>query len=164
MSSFSNSNMEVVQENPEKTTINDEEETLMDESEEDEEETNDENDDSIMMHTDTDALARFQIIVDPQLTHAKKEHYVLTCFWRKIGRDILQMSSTDLRKKLDLAMNKTAFSDALMRSTRVPPGRISEFDKKDDSNVFKLKPLVKPNKQRLPIKGPGVCLILSIQP
>ena len=152
--------MDVVQENTEKT-MDDEEETLMDESEVGD----DENDDNTMaVHTDTaDALSRFQIIVDPQLTHAKKEHHVLTCFWRKVGRDALQMSSADFRKKLDLGF-KAVFSDTLMRSVRMPPGRISEQDEKDDSNVFKLKPLIKPTKHKLPIKGPGVFLPSRILP
>ena len=152
MSSFSNPPIDVVQENTDKV-IEDDVETLMDDSEI-AEEINDENDDSTKVNTDTDALSRFQIIVDPQLTHTKKEHHVLTCFWRKVGKDVLQMPSADFRKKLDLGF-KAVFSDTLMRSVRMLPGRLSEQDERDDNNVFKLKPLVKPTKHRLPAKGPG---------
>ena len=70
--------MDVVQENTERV-IDDEIETLMDDSEV-AEEINNENEDNSKLQPDTDALSRFQIIVDPQLTHAKKEHHVLTCF------------------------------------------------------------------------------------
>lgn len=161
MSSFSHPAMNVVQENTERV-IDDEIETLMDDSEV-AEEINNENEDNSKLQPDTDALSRFQIIVDPQLTHAKKEHHVLTCFWRKVGRDALQMPSADFRKKLDLGF-KAVFSDSLMRSVRMFPGRISEQDEKDDTNVFKLKPLVKPSKYRMPIKGPGMRSYLALTP
>ena len=148
--------MDVVQETTERV-IEDDVETLMDESEA-AEEINDENEGNSKLLSDADALSRFQIIVDPQLTHAKKEHHVLTCFWRKVAKDALQMPSSDFRKKLDLGF-KAVFSDTLMRSVRVPPGRLSEQDERDDTNVFKLKPLVKPSRSRLATKGPGVFLL-----
>ena len=149
--------MDVVQQENAEKNIEDAAETLMDESEvEDEEEkdVNDENEDSAMLLTDTEALSRFQIVVDPQLTHAKKEHHVLNCFWRKVGKDCLRMPPSDFRKKLDLGF-KAVFSDALMRSVRMPPGRLSEQEERDNSNVFKLKPLIKPSQYKLPVKGPG---------
>lgn len=148
--------MDIVQENTEKI-IEDDAETLMDESEV-AEGMNDENEDITKLQTDADALSRFQIIVDPQLTHAKKEHHVLTCFWHKVAKDVLQMSSSDFRKKLDLGF-KAVFSETLMRSVRVPPGQLSEQEERDDTNVFKLKPLAKPSKYSLSLKGPGVFLL-----
>lgn len=43
---------------------------------------------------------RYHTIVDPLLSLAKKEHYLLVQFWQKISRDIASMTAIELDVKL----------------------------------------------------------------
>ena len=77
-----------------------EEEGEEDEEEEDEDEEEDDEDIQPMDVVQTQIQRdRYYTIVDPLLSLAKKEHYLLVNFWKKVSRDVAGMTAIELDAK-----------------------------------------------------------------
>ena len=100
-----NTIVDVDEEKKEEEVEETEEDDNEDDEEDEEEEEDEDDDDDDDTNDEMDVVQaqiyrdRYYTIVDPQLSLAKKEHYLLVHFWRKISRDVGGMTATEVDVK-----------------------------------------------------------------